>query len=311
MIKNKYFFKKFSLKYTIISIIDSILNNNLKIQSKIIHKLRTKMVKNYLKKEYSKVIEKWKDIKSSGEKITENCPIFVLWWQGLNEAPELISICINSIKRNAGKHPVVILSRENIAEWLDIPFEIMEKVESGNLGLANFSDYIRSSLLYQYGGIWLDSTTYLNGNIDKYVCNLSFWSVHHNKFKNWHICAGKWSVSYFASSKNDIIMGFMSDVLLNYYIKEKYVMYYLLMDCILSLGYENIPKIKEKIDKIPVNNECVFELITKINEPLDKKLFIDSYKNTVNKLTYKQKLIKKIDNQITNYGYISGEMNND
>ena len=311
MNKNQYFIKKFGLKYTIIALIDSVLNKKFKLQNKKIHQIRTKMIKIYLKKEYSKVIEKWRNIESSSAKISGKSPIFVLWWQGLEVAPELISICINSIKRNAGNHPVVILSKENISEWIDIPLEIKEKIENGKLGLANFSDYIRSSLLYQYGGIWLDSTTYLNGSIDKYINGLSFWSVHHERFKNWHICAGKWSVSYFASAKNDPVMGFMSEMFLQYYIIEEYSMYYLLIDCILSLGYENISAIKKEIDNIPINNEYVFDLLTKINEPFNKKLFIDSSKNTVNKLTYKKELIKKINGKITNYGYIAGEISND
>lgn len=311
MNKNQYFLKKFGLKYTMITLTDSFLNKKVKLQNKKIHQIRTKMVKIYLKKEYSKVIEKWKNIESSNIKISEKSPIFVLWWQGLEVAPELVLICINSIKRNAGNHPVIILSKENISEWIDIPLEIQKKTEAGKIGLANFSDYIRSSLLYQYGGIWLDSTTYLNGSIDKYINELSFWSVHHEKFKNWHICDGKWVVGYLASAKNDPVMGFISEMLLHYYTIEEYLMYYLLMDCILSLGYENIPAIKKEIDNIPINNEYVFDLLTKINEPFTEKLFIDSSKNTINKLTYKKELIKKIDGKITNYGYIAGEISND
>ena len=202
--KNKYYLRKFGFKYTLIAIIDSFLVRQFKFQSKKIHKLRANLVKEYLKKEYSNIINKWKNKKNDSEKIKSNSPIFVLWWQGLENAPELIKICINSIKKNAGNHQVIILDENNISDWLDIPEVLRKKVENGKIGLANFSDYIRSSLLYQYGGIWLDSTTYLNDSIDKCINGLSFWTVNHKNFESWHICRGKWSVSYFASEKNNI-----------------------------------------------------------------------------------------------------------
>lgn len=307
MSKNKYFLRKFGIKYMLIATIDSLLVRQFKFQSKRIHKLRAKLVKEYLKKEYSDIIDKWKNKKNNNEIIKSNSTIFVLWWQGIENAPELIKICIKSIKKNAGNHPVVILDKNNISDWLFIPDILRKKVDSGKIGLANFSDYIRSGLLYQYGGIWLDSTTYLNDNIDKCINELSFWTVNHKNFESWHICNGKWSVSYFASEKNNIIMGFMSELFLNYYLKEEYVIYYLLMDCILSVGYDEIEEIKKQINDIPVNNEDVFLLNEKINDSYTEKFFVKTSRNIVNKLTYKKQLFKENNGKITNYGYIMEE----
>ena len=94
MSKNKYFLRKFGVKYMLIATIDSLLVRQFKFQSKRIHKLRAKLVKEYLKKEYSDIIDKWKNKKNNNEIIKSNSTIFVLWWQGIENAPELIKICI-------------------------------------------------------------------------------------------------------------------------------------------------------------------------------------------------------------------------
>ena len=36
------------------------------------------------------------------ESISNDCPIWVLWWQGLESAPLIVQRCVESIKRNFG-----------------------------------------------------------------------------------------------------------------------------------------------------------------------------------------------------------------
>lgn len=36
------------------------------------------------------------------ESISNECPIWVLWWQGLENAPLIVQRCVESIKRNGG-----------------------------------------------------------------------------------------------------------------------------------------------------------------------------------------------------------------
>ena len=58
--------------------------------------------------------------------------IFVLWLQGIQEAPDLVKICVNSILRNCNGHEVVLLNENNITDWIDpIPSEIDKKFKKG------------------------------------------------------------------------------------------------------------------------------------------------------------------------------------
>lgn len=86
-----------------------------------------------------------------------NC-IWVCWWQGLDQSPEIVKACVKSIKRNAGKHTVIILTEDNYRQYVDIPKWVEEKKNKGIITRTNYSDLLRLSLLAKHGGLWLDAT---------------------------------------------------------------------------------------------------------------------------------------------------------
>ncbi|MCF2684365.1 capsular polysaccharide synthesis protein, partial [Faecalicatena contorta] len=71
--------------------------------SRHIYKKRQEYIYNYLFKRYRRIFDELEY--SPGIKII-NAPIWIFWWQGEDEAPELVRYCIESVKRNAGTHQV-------------------------------------------------------------------------------------------------------------------------------------------------------------------------------------------------------------
>ncbi|MFV0172828.1 capsular polysaccharide synthesis protein [Empedobacter falsenii] len=111
------------------------------------------------------------DIKFYGNKKNENFKTNfpkIIWsyWHDEN-TPPLVEICINSWKKNNPDFEINILNKKNINQYIDTSG--FEKYQ--NLSIANFSDIIRLKLLYQYGGVWLDSSILLNQDI-KYYTNI-------------------------------------------------------------------------------------------------------------------------------------------
>lgn len=41
--------------------------------------------------------------------------IWMCWWQGEENAPEIVRACIDSVRRNAGGHEVVVITDENLS----------------------------------------------------------------------------------------------------------------------------------------------------------------------------------------------------
>lgn len=91
--------------------------------------------------------------------------IWQYWGQGVNKGslPEIVKICFDSADKYAGDYKVIRLSDDTISEYLDIPKEILDKRDSGQMKRPFFSDLLRVMLLTTYGGVWLDATVLMTG----------------------------------------------------------------------------------------------------------------------------------------------------
>lgn len=115
---------------------------------------------------YKKVIDEFK----SNEKQESSNYVWICWFQGIDNAPDLIKACVNSVKKNMPNRDIVILTNENIGDYIQLPNYIIEKYNKGIIPKAHFSDAIRIELLCKYGGIWIDSTVLCtSSNIPKYI----------------------------------------------------------------------------------------------------------------------------------------------
>ena len=87
--------------------------------------------------------------------------IIYTYWHD-NNLPKFIKICINSWKIHNPSYNIIILNKDNINNY--IPFDIYKlKFAKTHQQIA---DFIRIYILSTYGGIWLDSTIYLNKSLD-------------------------------------------------------------------------------------------------------------------------------------------------
>lgn len=99
---------------------------------------------------------------------TEGIPrrIWILWYQGVAEAPLVVRKCIASWQRQNPAWEVVVLDAGNLAEFveLSVPETILAR-----LSLAHRSDLVRLALLSRYGGVWADATTYCRQPLDSWI----------------------------------------------------------------------------------------------------------------------------------------------
>ena len=70
------------------------------------------------------------------ENISGDCPIWVLWWQGIENEPLIVQRCVECIKRNAGNHPFHLLSKDNLGKYIQLPEFIKQKVDNGAITLS-------------------------------------------------------------------------------------------------------------------------------------------------------------------------------
>lgn len=276
---------------------------------------RYEICKDYLRKHYGEIIDKYRnaEIEEPVERISPDSNIWVFWWQGEDKLPYPVNICVQSIRRHAGKHPVVLITEENYQDYVELPEYIMNKFLDGRISIATFSDILRFELLYKYGGIWLDSTYYFTDDIQAEVYEKSFFSISIPNGRKYVVTKDIWSISFMAMTKSHPISAYMREAFTAYWEKEDVTIAYLLADCFMAIGYEDVPTFRKMIDMVPSNNEGVFDMLGSIrNTPCSKeeyasKMIRGGY-TYIHKLTYKESFLSEVDGKKTYFGWlIDGE----
>lgn len=266
-------------------------------------------VNKYLIRKYGHIVESYKkiDFSKSKSKIKADSPILVFWWQGIDKAPSIVKKCIESIQQHSGEHPVVIITKYNYDEYVEFPEYIIEKFEKNYMTITHFSDILRMQLLYTHGGIWMDATLYLTDNISEELCNYDFYTIRHEdeEYRDYHLCKGLWTGFFLAGNKGNMAFKYFRDMFFEYWKYENTLICYLLIDCIMALGYENIPFIHEMIDTVHTNNTKVFKLQDILDNEYSGEVYENLVKSTkIYKVTYKKQFSNVINGNMTFYGYI-------
>ncbi|HCR4295815.1 TPA: capsular polysaccharide synthesis protein, partial [Enterococcus faecium] len=190
-----------------------------------------------------------------------NC-IWVCWWQGLDQSPEIVKACVKSIKRNAGKHTVIILTEDNYRQYVDIPKWVEEKKNKGIITRTNYSDLLRLSLLAKHGGLWLDATFYCTKPIPDEYFDIDIWSIRRPDYAHASVASGYFAgYSLACNQESRWMFAIIRDFFLNYWKNNDMMVDYLMIDYMIVLAQRINHEIAQTFDKIPSNNPLCDELI--------------------------------------------------
>jgi mannosyltransferase OCH1-like enzyme len=250
------------------------------------------------------IVDSYKDVSVQSDLIGKSSPIWVCWWQGEEMMPEVVKVCYLSIKKHACNHPVVLITSSNQDEYLNIPENVRRKYLEGKISPTHYSDIARMYLLKEYGGIWIDITNFLTQDIDDFIdVNLRYWTCRHITTYN-NVSRGLWTSFFSASGKGHLIPSYIYDSLIHWWTENDKVIDYLLMDYIFKIGYDQIPSMKNEIEKVPL------QPIGTLRKVLNKKFVEKEWEYymqeaSFHKLSYKKytdKITKK--NEKTHYAYL-------
>ncbi|MBR5646580.1 MAG: hypothetical protein IKX23_08090 [Treponema sp.] len=243
---------------------------------------------------------------------SKNLPIFFMWFQGENNLPVVIQKCLESIRKNIPDRKVIIITRENINQYADIPDYILQKVDDGSITKTFFSDIARAALLYKNGGTWADAAIYLTKKIpsdyfDKqYYCPAGIISEHKKDFRYLFNGTKGWNVSFQGTNQK----GFpLYDFLYHFYCKyfSEYPTHadYFMNDYMMSLFCKHNKTFWNILNNQETNNEREFDLALMMNKRLNKSNETRLHRllnNTfIHKLTYRKNWKTEINNSKTVY----------
>lgn len=244
----------------------------------------------------------------------EDYNVFVFWYQGCHNMPTIVKKCFDSIKLNFPSKKIVLISKDNLNEYIEIPKVIFEKVSSNKMSLTIFSDFLRVSLLYKYGGIWIDATVFLSKRLKDSVLSLPFFSLTHktikNEFRNLYQKSKGWSIYFMGSNIiNHPLFLFIKNSYVEYFSKEDSIIDYFFTDYLISIFLSENDNFREEIEMNDIDGRNSYTLADMMNHPCNNKS-ISAYENlldicSVHKLTYKRDWKEIVRNRKTVYSIFS------
>lgn len=183
--------------------------------------------------------------------------IWICWFQGLESAPELVKRCIASVQNNAPDAQVIILTDENIPDYLALPEHIKTKYQAGLISKAQYSDIVRCSLLYQYGGIWMDATVFLTRPVPESFYQRTFSSLRFDVAEN-ALSQGYWTAYFLAAQKGNALVKLVRDILYRYWQHHDALIEYFLIDYSFLYARERYPQFRQIMDVQPVTGNNRF-----------------------------------------------------
>jgi len=93
--------------------------------------------------------------------------IWIMWWQGIDEAPDLVKQCYASWKKYNSNWKIIFLDENNLAEYLNLR-DIID-INRQDITIQKIANLVRMNLLARYGGVWADSTCFCCRPLDDWI----------------------------------------------------------------------------------------------------------------------------------------------
>lgn len=259
----------------------------------------------YLKNKYSEINIELPLIskQNAGKK-----KIWVLWFQGEENMPAIVTETFRSIRKNSNGHEVVLITKDNLNEFVDVPVIIKQKVAGGKITLAQYSDIIRACLLSKFGGLWIDATVFVTRKIPESVFEMPFFTIKNLQDETdplFYISVAhlRWTTYVFGGDAHNALFSYLERVLIAYNSTENALIDYLLIDYVIELAFQKSSQLRLLLDQLPMTNRHKEELVLRLSSEYPDKVTKQLLQSETYffKLTYKNEILKKSDDKVTNF----------
>lgn len=220
-------------------------------------------------------------------------PVWFMWLQGIDEAPELVKNNFEILNNSVEKERIKLVTESNITDYIRLPEFILNKWKSGIISNTHLSDIIRLELLMRYGGIWIDSTVMFTADkIPDYIEKADFFVPQTLKpgRDGRALFVSNWLIS---CKSNNKVTKRLLDLLYLYWSNNNTLIDYFIFHHLLEVVFLENPE--EYKNMTPIDNTQMHSiLISVIRDNLDiknlKKQFeFTSFQKLSNKVTADQK----------------------
>lgn len=271
----------------------------------IIDQIHQERASKYLWQHYRELIAKPLDTTQEAKEPTR--VIWVCWLQGMENAPEIVKKCVASVKRNMPKYEVRVLTAENIFDYVTLPEHIVRKYKKGTITFTHFSDILRTALLVQHGGIWLDATVLLTDELPAKMTDAPLFFLQKSKLQMIPHMGSSWML---VGQKGNAVLQRLLELLSDYWKKENKLRDYYLFHLFFYLVLECNEEGKKALRAIPyVPNVDAHTMQYTLFEDYDEQIWKQTTsRSPIHKLTWKFNHNEPLEKRGTNYDYILHHM---
>lgn len=276
------------------------------------------VIMHYLKPYVEYSLASYSEIES-GE-MTKKVPIWIFWWQGYENMPEICKCCYESVKRQLPDNAdLILVTKDNYRKYVDVPDEIIYKVDRGIFTLTLFSDWLRNALIVKHGGFWIDSTIYCVNKIDEdFLEDNQYWSIKKIYRGSDRYSVGRtvtkcmWGGFIQKAPKGSRINQLVLSALTRYMLDHNVLLEYFIQNFIIRILYEIDANVRISIDNIPFSNKNLYLLADKMNDAFNSDEWANIKEDTTFfKLSWKSDYVKETERgEKTFYYYILNERAN-
>lgn len=243
-------------------------------------------VKQKLEKKYRCVLEEFDKQYDENFLHQSSNKVWICWFQGIENAPDIVKRCYESVKKNMPDKEIVVLTDNNMHDYVQLPDYILKKYERGVITKTHMTDLLRLELLIKYGGMWLDATVFCSGSdIPSFFfdSDLFFYQCLKPGRDGHSTYISSWLMS--AKANNKVLMATRYLCYKYWENFESMVDYFLLHD-FLSIVLERYPEDWKKI--VPRDNATPHILLLRLFNEYDEDIWNNIKDQTLfHKLSYK------------------------
>ncbi len=198
--------------------------------------------------------------------------IWTIWLQGMDNAPDIVKCCYESMKRNIPDKEIIVITEDNYKDYVQFPQYIMDKYHKGIISKVHFADLLRLELLAKYGGTWMDGTVYCTEKIScqNYILNSDLFLFQTLKPGLDGECRAISSWLMTASAQNPIIL-LTRDLLHNYWVNHNSAVDYFILHDFFQMAIETYPEEWNKV--VPFSNSTPHILLLRLFEKFDGNIW--------------------------------------
>lgn len=211
-------------------------------------------INSVLENDFKKIDIQFKNKQYEESELKIPFKFWIMWWQGVDNAPELVKNNINRLTSLLGEENIHVITRYNFEDYTNISSGLKFKLKEKKISFTHWSDIVRFNILKNNGGYWIDSTVAMSETFKSFLetePQKYFFSLSSSKEDYHYISYNQWTTWLVGGIPHLELFEYIDAFYNSYFRYHDKVVDYFLLDDVISHYYVTHSKFRD----ICMNNQ--------------------------------------------------------